>query len=183
MLEKQPARLIAIGGLSGTGKTVASRNIAPFIGAVPGAVHLRTDVERKIMFGVALDAKLPASAYDLATSAEVYRRVCEKAEAVLSAGQSAIIDAVFPEGAARCPLRDIAKRTKATFEGIWLEAQPEQLRERVSKRTGDASDADVSVVDRQLQTVTAPRDWTRIDASHSPEATAANIMERLHGVS
>ena len=179
LLEKQPSRLIAIGGLSGTGKTVASRNIAPFIGAVPGAVHLRTDVERKIMFGVTLDAKLPASAYDLATSAEVYRRVCEKAEAVLSAGQSAIIDAVFPEGAARCPLRDIAKRTKATFEGIWLEAQPEQLRERVSKRTGDASDADVSVVDRQLQTVNAPRDWTRIDASHSPEATAAKIINNF----
>lgn len=57
LLAKQPARLIAVGGLSGTGKTLASNNIAPFIGAAPGAVHLRTDVERKIMYGVAMDAE------------------------------------------------------------------------------------------------------------------------------
>src|SRR4029450_11001728 len=45
-------RLIAIGGLSGSGKSAVSRAIAPDIGAFPGAVHVRSDVERKRLFGV-----------------------------------------------------------------------------------------------------------------------------------
>ena len=46
-------RLIAVGGLSGTGKSAVARAIAPSVGAFPGAVHVRSDVERKRLFGVA----------------------------------------------------------------------------------------------------------------------------------
>ena len=56
-------RLIAIGGLSGTGKSAVARAIAPSVGAFPGAVHVRSDVERKRLFGVAPRERLPARAY------------------------------------------------------------------------------------------------------------------------
>jgi aminoglycoside phosphotransferase family enzyme len=179
LLEKQPTQLIAIGGLSGTGKTLAASQIAPFIGAAPGAVHLRTDVERKLMYGVAMDTRLPASAYTPASRDEVYSRICEKAGAVLDAGRSAVIDAVFPEGSSRCLPRGIAKRAHASFAGFWLEAPAGLLRERVSRRAGDASDANAAVLDQQLETVTAPPAWTTIDASGSPEETARSIMKEL----
>jgi hypothetical protein len=38
---------IAVGGLSGTGKTQLARALAPFLEPMPGAVILRSDVERK----------------------------------------------------------------------------------------------------------------------------------------
>jgi aminoglycoside phosphotransferase family enzyme len=179
LLEKQPTRLVAIGGLSGTGKTLAAKKIAPFVGAAPGAVHLRTDVERKLMYGVALDTKLPVSTYTEASRDAVYSRICEKARAILDADRSVVVDAVFPEGSSQCLARDIAGRTHAAFAGFWLEAPGDLLRERVSRRTGDASDADAAVVDQQLQTITAPPDWTRIDASGSPDETARAIMKEL----
>ena len=52
-------RLIAIGGLSGSGKSAVARAIAPHIGAFPGAVHVRSDIERKRLFGVGPLERLP----------------------------------------------------------------------------------------------------------------------------
>ena len=64
-LEIRAPRLISIGGLSGSGKSTVARMLAPRIGSFPGAVHIRSDAERKRMFGVPFDAKLPPSAYAL----------------------------------------------------------------------------------------------------------------------
>lgn len=47
MVQDRPAQLVAIGGLSGTGKTTLARALAPDIGTPPGAVHLRTDMIRQ----------------------------------------------------------------------------------------------------------------------------------------
>ena len=45
-------QLIAIGGLSGTGKSLLARALAPDFLPLPGAVVLRSDVERKALFRV-----------------------------------------------------------------------------------------------------------------------------------
>ena len=65
-------RLVAVGGLSGTGKSAVSRAIAPWLGAFPGAVIVRSDVERKRLFGVAPEERLPARAYAPEVSDQVY---------------------------------------------------------------------------------------------------------------
>ena len=51
-LERQRPQLIAIGGLSGSGKSSVAQALAPHLGVFPGAVHVRSDVERKRLFGV-----------------------------------------------------------------------------------------------------------------------------------
>jgi hypothetical protein len=66
------ARLIAIGGLSGSGKSAVARRIARRIGAFPGAVHVRSDVERKRLFGFPPNMRLPDRAYAVEISDEVY---------------------------------------------------------------------------------------------------------------
>ena len=43
LIEPPPPRLIAVGGLSGTGKSALARALAPDLGAAPGAVVLRSD--------------------------------------------------------------------------------------------------------------------------------------------
>ena len=57
-------KLVAVGGLSGTGKTVLARAVAPRLKPMPGAVIVRSDIERKALFGIAETEKLPADAYE-----------------------------------------------------------------------------------------------------------------------
>ena len=156
---------------------------APFIGAAPGALHLRTDVERKVMQGVALGQPLPQEAYTAEARDEVYRRVFKKAEVALDAGHSAIVDAVFPDKAGRAALSELAHGAGVAFWGFWLEADASAIRQRIAARsTGepDASDADIAVAEAQMKTVEPPQDWIAIDASGTPESTAAAIVGKLN---
>ncbi len=179
MLSPGQPQLVAIGGLSGVGKSSVAREFAAVVGSPPGAFHLRTDVERKIMHGVALTHKLPPEAYTPESRDEVYRRVFRKAEVALDSGCSVIVDAVFPEPGQRTQLRALASRTHARFKGLWLYADENLLRERLTKRGADASDADVAIIDKQLKTIEPPEDWVSIDASAGKDATAAAIAKTL----
>jgi uncharacterized protein len=86
-----PPTLVAIGGLSGTGKSVLARVLAPELMPAPGAVVLRSDVERKALFGVAETEHLPADAYTPEVTARIYAALADKARRVTSAGHSAVV--------------------------------------------------------------------------------------------
>jgi hypothetical protein len=162
-------RLVAIGGLSGTGKSLLARAVAPDIFPMPGAVALRSDVERKAMFGVAESERLPQSAYTPNITTKVYAMLAMKARRVISAGHSAIVDAVFANPDERA---EIAKTSpNGRFIGVFLTADLESRIERVRARTGDASDADVAVVQKQENFDLSSLDWAKVDASGTPEET------------
>ena len=179
VLSPAQPQLVAIGGLSGVGKSSVAHEFAAVVGSPPGAFHLRTDVERKIMHGVALTHRLPSEAYTPESRDEVYRRVFRKAEVALDSGCSVIVDAVFPEGPQRTQLRDLASRTNAGFLGLWLHADEKLLRQRIDERGADASDADAAIIDKQLKTIEAPENWIKIDASGGKDATVAAIAKTL----
>ena len=174
-------QLVAIGGLSGTGKTSVAREVAAAIGSPPGALHLRTDVERKIMHGVALTHRLSREAYTPESRDEVYRGVFRKAEVALDAGCSVIVDAVFSVPAQRALMRDLALRAGASFLGVWLQADSNLMRERIAARGEDASDADAAVIERQLKTIEPPEDWIRMDTSGGKDATVAALGRLFEG--
>jgi aminoglycoside phosphotransferase family enzyme len=90
-----PSRLVAVGGLSGVGKSALAGALAPEIGRAPGALWLRSDVERKAMFGIKETVRLPASAYARDVTRDVYERLIDKARTALRAGQSVLLDATF----------------------------------------------------------------------------------------
>ncbi|MGB7973646.1 MAG: AAA family ATPase, partial [Roseiarcus sp.] len=96
-----PPRLVAVGGLSGVGKSALAHALAPDIGRAPGALWLRSDVERKAMFGIEETGRLPASAYASDVTRFVYERLIAKARIALRAGQSVLLDATFAAAAER----------------------------------------------------------------------------------
>jgi aminoglycoside phosphotransferase family enzyme/predicted kinase len=179
-LSPAPARLVAVGGLSGSGKTTLARAIAPGIGPAPGAVHLRSDTERKAMHGVAPLTRLPPFAYTPEVSAEVYDRLIARAAAILGEGHGVVLDAAFLDPAQRARARACAAAAGVAFAGIWLAAPPEVLSSRIAARHNDASDADLAVLRQQLDRCPEPpAGWTVVDADGAVETVAARIREAL----
>ena len=170
---------IAVGGLSGTGKTQLARALAPFLEPMPGAVILRSDVERKALFGVGETEKLPAEAYGGEATVHVYGKLADKTRRILAAGHSVIVDAVFAQPQERVAMAEVAKSTHRPLRGLFLTASLATRLSRVGGRARDASDADAAVARMQERYNLGALDWTRIDASGTPAATLARARAAL----
>jgi aminoglycoside phosphotransferase family enzyme/predicted kinase len=169
--------LIAVGGLSGTGKSLLTRQLAADILPAPGAVWLRSDVERKALFRVDETEKLPQAAYTREVTARVYASLAAKAQRVLAAGHSAIVDAVFADAKERAEIEQAAGG--AAFHGLFLTADLSVRIARVGARTGDASDADTAVAQAQEQYDLSTIAWHKIDASGTPDETLRRTRAAL----
>ncbi len=171
--------MIAIGGLSGTGKSTLAAMLAGHIGPAPGALHIRSDVERKRLFGVPETQRLDRQHYRVGTAQRVYSIVEDKARRALSAGHAVIVDAVFAKQEERETAELIARETGCEFLGLWLTAPPTTLISRVEHRHGDASDADRRVVREQLSYDLGHMDWVEVDASGTPQESLAATLRAL----
>ncbi|MGA2638902.1 MAG: AAA family ATPase [Methylocella sp.] len=164
--EPSQLHLIVIGGLSGTGKTSLARAVAPAIGRAPGAIHLRSDVERKRLYHLSELQRLPEEAYRPDISAATYQRLRDLAARALAAGQSVVVDAAHLKPKERTGA-DVAARAGARFKGLWLEAPMEVRLARVSQRRNDASDAGPTIAAAQADEPVGQIAWLRLDASQS----------------
>lgn len=178
-LHPPPPVLVAVGGRSGTGKSTLSAALAPGLGAAPGAWLLRSDVERKMLFGVAPGTRLPGEAYSRATSARVYAGVRVEARLALDAGHAVVCDAVFGQQDERAEMARVAVDASVPFVGLWLEVPDDVAITRVTARQHDASDADAAVVRAQSRAIVPPADWIRVDASGSAADTLARAASAL----
>jgi uncharacterized protein len=170
---------VAIGGLSGTGKTHLARALAPLIEPMPGAVVFRSDVERKALFGVGETEKLPTEGYGGEATVHVYGKLADKARRILAAGHSVIVDAVFAQPHERATIAEVTKSSHFPLHGLFLTANLETRLGRVGARPRDASDADAAVARMQERYDIGALDWTPIDASGKPEATLARARAAL----
>jgi aminoglycoside phosphotransferase family enzyme/predicted kinase len=173
LLRPVPPSVIAIGGLSGTGKSTVAEALAPFVGAAPGARLLRSDVLRKALFGRAPEERLPPDAYRPAQDQLVYEGLRTMAGQVLAAGHSVLLDAVHAQPGERDAVAALAASAGVPFAGLWLEAPAAALESRVEARRGDASDATVAIVRRQQGYDLGAIGWRRIAA----EAPLEQVVE------
>ncbi|MEO0936525.1 MAG: AAA family ATPase [Pseudomonadota bacterium] len=179
MLAPSVPRLIAIGGLSGTGKTTIARALAPSVGGAFGGIHVRSDVERKRLAGVDPLERLPASAYAPHANDTTYNALRARAEACLQAGQTVIVDAVFSEASQRQMIEALASDLGCAFAGIWLEAALEDRLSRVATRRNDASDADRAVVSRQVPVPKDALTWSVVSTTGTIEETRARVAAQV----
>ena len=177
--------LVAIGGFSGTGKSTLALGLAPSVGAVPGAVVIRSDEIRKRLSGVSPLDRLGPEGYSSEMSERVYATVAEHARATIREGHSAIVDAVYARPGDRQAIEHVAADMAVPFVGIWLEAPEATLVARTEQRRNDPSDADADVIRLQQQQGTGAMTWHRLEASSSPDTVlkeaAQDVQDHLHG--
>ncbi len=168
--EPRPARLFAVGGLSGSGKSTLADALTLELGGPAGLWVIKSDLERKAALGLDWNDRIPPDAYTKEAAGKVYERQRAKARAALEAGASVILDAVHLNPEDRDAVVDLARRTGASFIGIWLDADRKVMHDRVAARTNDPSDADVAVVEKQTAWDPGEITWPRLDAGAGREA-------------
>ena len=153
-----PPVLVAMHGLSGSGKTTVSRGLAQAL----GAVRVRSDVERKRLHGLPADARtgsgLGQGIYGARGSERTYVRLAALAASVLEAGFPVVVDAAFLEEDRRRAFEALARTHGAAFQIASCVAPGEVLRSRLIERAragGDASEAGTAVLELQ-ERVAAP---------------------------
>ena len=127
---KKPT-LIAVGGLSGTGKTAVARAIAGEL----GLQAISSDAARRSLFG---DAKKPAvygeGAYTAEANRLTYQKMFEDASESLKAGRGLILDATFRDAAALEAARSMADESGAQWRLIECRLAPEMVHSRLAGR-------------------------------------------------
>jgi len=172
-------RLIAVGGLSGTGKSALARALAPDVTPQPGAVVLRSDVIRKQLFRVEHSHRLPPSTYRPEVAARVYEVLVQRARQVLAQGHSAIVDAVFASESERDQLAAMARQGNVPLSGLFLTADLATRQARIGDRHGDASDATQEVAAQQEHYNIGHVGWATIDASGTQEQTLQRCRDAI----
>jgi uncharacterized protein len=151
-----PPTLVITCGLSGSGKTTASSALLldPAGPAAGSRIRLRSDVERKRLFGLGSQSSSGSppdgGIYTAEANTRTYARLLALARELLVAGWPVIVDAAFLRRAERGAFRALAAELGVDFAILATEAPVDELRRRLGARSGDASEATAAVLDMQL---------------------------------
>jgi len=156
LIEKSSPQLWITHGLSGSGKTTLSQKLLQ----EQGMVRLRSDIERKRLAGMAPSetsgSGIETGLYAPEASRRTYEHLAGLADNLLDAGWPVIVDAAFLKRWQRDLFRDVAKQRLSRFSILDAQADPADLRERITRRASqgqDASEADLRVLQHQIDTV------------------------------
>jgi len=177
--------LLITHGVSGSGKSYFTNQLLETL----GAIRLRSDVERKRLFGLgpldASDSALDQGLYTPEASLRTYQQLRMLAGDILAAGYPVLVDATFLEQERRRVFQDLANQRGVPFVLLACTADPETLRARVRQRLaqgGDAAEADIAVLAQQLARYKPPAAEERplfSDACANGEALRQAILGRV----
>jgi aminoglycoside phosphotransferase family enzyme/predicted kinase len=148
------AKMIITHGLSGSGKSYLAQKLI----LQTELIHLRSDVERKRLFGLAeterSDSQVDGGIYQQDASKATYERLRTLAETCINSGYSVIVDATFLLHAQRQRFASLAQQLNCGFKILDCETETTVLQQRIQQREqrgADASEANLAVLERQLE--------------------------------
>lgn len=164
-----PSRFLAIThGVSAVGKSHVALRLVEAL----GAIRLRSDLERKRLYGEPTerhDVAVNAGIYSAEATEATYERLHSLAEAALNAGFSVVIDATYLQQSQRQAAWQVAESTGVPFIILACEAPDAVIEQWLTQRQaegGDPSDATMAVVKAQ-------------QASREPLSESEQLLSRL----
>lgn len=145
--------LVLVIGLPGTGKSTLARALAD-----EGFAWVRSDAVRKQL---AAGAAPGEGIYTAAWTERTYAACLEQARARVLAGERVVVDANFKADAQRRPFVALARALGVPARIFVCTADDAAVRERLTHRSGDVSDADVGVYLR------AREEWQPLAPAHA----------------
>ncbi|WP_126454702.1 AAA family ATPase [Sulfuriflexus mobilis] len=174
-IQPRSPRLMITRGMSASGKTSLTQ---PLLEAL-AALRIRSDVERKRLFGIeaeqAAHAETGAGIYTAEATQRTYNKLAELAGDVIDAGYPVIIDATFQKYEQRERFRQLAEAKKVPYVILEFTASAETLRQRIVSREKGASDADLAVLEQQMKHWQPLRDDEHVHALKIDTETAPNM--------
>ena len=179
--------LVITHGVSGSGKSHRARQLCQR----QGWIQLRSDVERKRLFGLWGQGAAPSlqgDPYRPEVSALLYdQHLPEQAGRILAAGMSVVVDATFLRRGQRQRMAELARQRGVPFLILACISSKAQAQRRLVERQacgGDPSDADGAVLEAQFRTV-EPLDGhersrcLEVAATMTPQNLVTAVAERL----
>ncbi len=149
---RQPA-IVITHGVSGSGKSFSSKLLAMWL----PAIHIRSDVERKRLFGLKPDdasgSESLGGIYSEEATRNTYQRLLDLAEDMVTFGFITIVDATFLQEEQRKLFAAMAERMSVPFVILDMRFTKQVLHKRVKDRHehgGGVSEADEAILDLQL---------------------------------
>ena len=178
----RPAMII-MHGLSGSGKSTVAKQLVETL----GAIQVRSDVERKRLFGLNQDdtsgSGLGQGIYTSDTTKQTYNRLAELARSIIQAGYTAIVDASFLKLSQRDQFTQLAHQCHVPYVLISCDAPVSVLRDRIKQRTEnemDPSEATLAVLQHQIESHEALTDEERAHCLSPDPSQPGLTSEQLH---
>ncbi|MDB9942390.1 AAA family ATPase [Pseudomonadales bacterium] len=138
--QPEPRGMVLMCGFSGSGKTTIARQLAQST----GFIHLRSDVERKRLFGLSHDAnsqQLNLNIYTAEADTLTKSRLLDLSQEIYNAGYGVIIDATFIRADWRHSFLSLARQRSTPIRILQCQVSADETRTRLANRQGDASEA------------------------------------------
>jgi aminoglycoside phosphotransferase family enzyme/predicted kinase len=179
LMQAPPPLLVALTGLSGSGKSTVALALSQAL----GGVRVRSDVERKRLHGLPAAKRSDGSIYSAEATARTYARLAQVARQALAAQVPIMVDAASLLQRERGALQALAAEYGARYALVSCEAPLDVLRARIAARAqagSDPSEVTVAVLEQQLHwreplTATEQPYSFRIDTAAEPAAIEQQV--------
>lgn len=180
--QPQSGQLILMSGLSGSGKSTVARQLSK----MSSAIHIRSDAMRKHLAGIPLQQRGEPSLYSPAMSQQTYARLQALGLELAGLGHRVILDATYDRHTLRESLLAAAQAADIPVHILVCEASVEVLRDRLTQRQGDVSDATIDILERQITTAepiepTEPVHVLKLDTTQDNTASLKQLIACLEG--
>ena len=181
-LDAARVRLVLVGGLPGTGKSVLAGGLA----AAVGATVLGSDRLRKELAGIPDDQPAPApfgaGLYGTEATGATYRALLDRAGVALGRGETVVADASWTSAAWREEARAVAERGHAELIELRCEAPPVVAAARMRRRRAGApqpSDATPEIAAAMAGRASPWPEAITIDTAHDEAGALASALRRV----
>ena len=144
--------IIIMHGLSGSGKSTVAAQLVETL----GAIRLRSDVIRKQIYKLRPDADSGSATgqgiYSADSTEKTYQRLQQLTAMITGAHFCVIVDATFLQEARRQQFLQLQTGLDCARIIVNCEAPEETLRQRISERKNDPSEANLEVLEQQICT-------------------------------